>query len=200
MRRVTHRTHLSPVVLTCLVTALAIACDGEAPGSVDAAAPDATAAPPVVDAGETDSGRVDSGRGSDRDAAAPAGGGSLVGSIRRTAEPRAGGVGHVYVAVFDRDPVLNRDDAVLVGRALVEDADLRAPDATVSYRVNEVPPRAEPYFVTAFLDDNGTVDAANPGPDRGDLVSLDGLASPSVTVDRAGDVPFDIVLNANLPF
>lgn len=136
------------------------------------------------------------------DAPPAAAGGSIGGTITRSAEPAAGGRGHLYVAVFDRDPVSARDEAVAVARTIVMDADMSDPSAAIPYEVGGVPPRAEAYYVTAFLDDNGTVgsDPASAGPDRGDLVALEGLASPSVVVDAERRVPLDLVLNFNLPF
>lgn len=136
------------------------------------------------------------------DAPPAASGGSIGGTITRSAEPAAGGRGHLYVAVFDRDPVSMRDEAVVVARTIVMDADMSDPAAAIPYEVGGVPPRAEAYYVTAFLDDNGTVgtDPATAGPDRGDLVALEGFASPSVVVDAEHRVTLDLVLNFNLPF
>lgn len=179
----------------------AAACDTD-----DPAAPDASTAP--VDAGTAAT--PDAGSSSTPDAGAidhdsgppPVGGGALAGVITRSAMPAAGGVGGLYVAIFDRDPVTMRDTAVAVGRAIVEDADMREASAAIPYEVTMIPPRAAPYYVTAFLDDNGTVgsdpDAA--GPDRGDLVALDGFASHQVVVDGERRVTLDLDLNFNLPF
>ncbi|GAB4202418.1 MAG: hypothetical protein OHK0013_15680 [Sandaracinaceae bacterium] len=129
--------------------------------------------------------------------------GSITGHVTRTAMPAAGGRGHLYIAVFTADPVLDRTGARNVANARVDDVDMSAPGARIPYVVTGIPPRAEPYFVTAFLDDNRTVDASDPssaGPDRGDLVALDGLGSPRVTVPDTRPVTFDLVLNFNLPF
>lgn len=136
------------------------------------------------------------------DAPPAASGGTIGGTITRSAEPAAGGRGHLYVAVFDRDPVSMREEAVVVARTIVIDADMSDPAAAIAYEVGGVPPRAEAYYVTAFLDDNGTVgsDPATAGPDRGDLVALEGFASPSVVVDAERRVTLDLVLNFNLPF
>ena len=85
---------------------------------------------------------------------------------------------------------------------MIEGADLRAADAVVPYEIQGVPPRAAPYFMSAFFDDNQDADPA-PGaakPDRGDLVTMDGLGSPKVTLDTPGATTFDLVLSFALPF
>jgi len=136
------------------------------------------------------------------DMAVASGSASLTGSVTRSAMPTAGGDGDVYIAVFDRDPVLEMESAVAVGSAFVEDADLSADGATVPYEVMDLPVRAEPFFLIAFMDDNDNVDAsdmANAGPDSGDLLSLRGLASVSVTLDAPGAHDLDIDLNSVLP-
>lgn len=137
------------------------------------------------------------------DAAAPAGAGSITGVVTRSAMPAAGGRGHLYVAVFTSDPVTDRDGAMNVANTRIDDVDMSAAAARVPYTVLGIPPRSEPYYVTAFLDDNGTVDASDPasaGPDRGDLVALDGFSSVSVTVSDDTPVSLDLDLNFNLPF
>jgi hypothetical protein len=131
------------------------------------------------------------------------GGGSITGRVTRSAMPAAGGRGHLYVAVFTTDPVRDRMGARNVANARVEDVDMSAAGVSVPYTVTGIPPRAEPYFVTAFLDDNRTVDASDPasaGPDRGDLVALDGFSSVQVSVPDARPVSLDLDLNFNLPF
>lgn len=136
------------------------------------------------------------------DMAVASGSASLMGSVTRSAMPTAGGDGDVYIAVFDRDPVLDMDSAVAVGSAFLEDADLSADGAAVPYTVMDLPVRAEPYFLIAFMDDNDNVDAsdmASAGPDSGDLLSLRGLASLSVTLDAPGSHELDIDLNSVLP-
>ena len=135
--------------------------------------------------------------------ASPASLGSLTGKITRSAMPMGDARGPVFVAMFDRDPVANQMTAQVVARAFIENADLAGANAQLAYTLPDIPPRAEDYYLIAFLDDNGNVDVNNPagaGPDRGDLVSLDGLASPKVKVTAAGMTAHDIVLNSVLPF
>ena len=174
----------------------------DAPGMGDAGSDTDGGVTPTPDAGPADDGGTTPDAGPVADDAGSEATGGLAGDVTRSAMPRAGGVGDLYIAVFDRDPVLNRDSAVVIGRVIVEDADMAASDASIPYAVDGIPPRAEPYFVSAFLDDNmnaGT-DPGTAGPDRGDLVSLMGLGSPSVTVSSPSTVAFDVVLNTNLPF
>ena len=95
------------------------------------------------------------------------------------------------------------DTAQVVGNALLEDVDLSAAGASVAYAIDGIPPRAEDYYVIAFLDDNGNVDTSDPssaGPDRGDLVSLNGVSTPKVSLPTAGDHTHDIDLNLVMPF
>ena len=79
---------------------------------------------------------------------------------------------------------------------------LSADGAAVPYAIEDIPVRPEPYFVIAFMDDNDNVDPEdmeNAGPDSGDLLSLRGLASVSVTLDAPGEHALDIDLNSVLP-
>ncbi len=57
--------------------------------------------------------------------------------------------------------------------------------------------------MSVFLDDNGTVDVSSEesaGPDKGDLISLEGFASPIVIIDAPGAFELDIDLNMAMPF
>lgn len=173
-----------------------VACEGGATtpdagvATVDALAPavDARSTPPA-DARVTDASSTNLA--------------TLTGVVTRSAMPAAGGVGHLYIAVFTADPVTAAMDAMMVANVRIDDVDMSAPNASVSYTLPGIPPRAEPYFITAFLDDNDTVVEGPPetaGPDRGDLVAIDGFASPKVTVTVATTVDFDIDVNFNLPF
>ena len=125
----------------------------------------------------------------------------LTGVVTRSTGPQAGGVGGLYIGVFTEDPVVARDTAVQVARTVIPVTDMRDAAARVPYTVEGIPPRAAPYFVVAFLDDNGNaMSTTPPGPDRGDLVTLMGFASPSVTIATTDDATFDLVLSTALPF
>ncbi len=177
------------LLLACCALPLAVGCADDSGG------PDPE--PGTPDAGDTGD---DGGGGID---APTASGARLSGVINRSAAPQGDAVGNVYVALFDRDPIANMDTAVAVGNALLTNVDLAAAGATVAYVVDNVPPRAEDYFLIAFLDDNGNVDQSNPdaaGPDRGDLVSLMGVSAPKVTLATPGEHSHDIDLNLVMPF
>jgi hypothetical protein len=143
---------------------------------------------------------IEGGGGGD---AAPVATARLRGTVRRTVAPQGDAAGNVFVAVFDRDPIANRDTAQVVGNALVADVDLAVAGASVPYAVEAIPPRADAYFLIAFLDDNSNVDTSMPataGPDRGDLVSLMGVSAPKIVVATPGDHGHDIELNLVMPF
>jgi hypothetical protein len=156
-----------------------------------------------ADEDHTASSSPDAALGDARSDAAPSQLATVAGSIRRSAQPMGDARGNIYVALFDEDPVTNMDTAKVVARALLEAADLSAQGASVAYTLTDVPTRSADYFLVAFLDDNGNVDPATPdaaGPDKGDLVSLDGLAAPKLQVASVGTTQHDIVLNSVLPF
>lgn len=214
---IVHPRTLSLLLLTALAST---ACGGPGPnpgtpdsgvvGTTDSGVVGTTDSGVV---GMTDSGAVgpadsgadpaDSGLGGPADLGAPPAQGVVIGNVTRTAQPAAGGRGHLYVALFTADPVTDRSNATNVAYARIENVDLSAANSSVAYRVEGVPLRAQPYFITVFLDDNHTVNASDPsqaGPDRGDLVALERLHSPQVTVATAATVTRDLVLNFNLPF
>ena len=128
--------------------------------------------------------------------------GRLEGRVTRSAQPNGDARGDVYIAVFSGDPVVD-DDAQLIANLLLPDADLSDPGSSVSYSLAGIPPRPEPYSVTAFLDDDGNVDATDPAsaaPDQGDLVTLRAFHSPEVSVAAPGTVTFNLDLNLVKPF
>lgn len=159
-------------------------------GDDDPVSVDAADLPPPVDAAD------------EAPDAPPGSVATMSGVVTRTAEPEEDGVGHLYVALFDDNPVSNQQQTP-IAQALIEDADMSASDAAIAYELADVPVRGAPYYVVAFLDDDGTVDTTNPaeaGPDTGDLISLDGLSPPQITVSSPGDVELDIVLTLAFPF
>lgn len=130
-------------------------------------------------------------------------GASLAGVVRRSAQPSGDAKGSVYVAVFDQDPIAHKDTAKVVGNALIANADLSATGTSVAYSITNVAPRVDDYYVIAFLDDNDDVDPANPsaaGPDKGDLVSLQGVAAPKLKLGEIGPHMLDLDLNLVMPF
>jgi hypothetical protein len=129
--------------------------------------------------------------------------GSLVGTVGRNdgTKPNAGGKGHVYIAVFTGNPILDRNNAKVVARTLIENVDLSVNGTTVPYRVDGIPAGPTEYQVIAFLDDNKTATAANPAPDKGDLVTMTTLppSGVKVKVPTPTDVKLDLKMNAALP-
>jgi hypothetical protein len=139
------------------------------------------------------------GDASSSDDTGPAELGAIAGSITRTAEPTGGGVGTVYVAVFSDNPITSMDAATL-GQAVLEASDLTDPTTALTYLIEGLPARDEPYHVVAFLDDDANASMDAPGPDMGDLVTLDGTGTPTVVVTPGDAVPMNLVLNAVMPF
>lgn len=127
---------------------------------------------------------------------------TVQGVVRRKAgvRPQNGGKGSLYISVMDGDPVLGGGSVRSIAVQVVPNVDLNPDTAAVPYQLLDVPLRKEPYFVVAFLDDNGTVNQDKPGPDKGDLLSLEGLAAPKLTIDKPGTLDYDITLTTYLPF
>lgn len=126
---------------------------------------------------------------------------SMAGNVTRSAEPAAGGRGNLYIAVLDADPVTSFGSANLVAMAVIESVDMSASGVSIPYRIDNIPLRAQAYYVNAFLDDNNNAAAGDrPGPDRGDLVSLNGFSSPTITLSTAGEKTLNIVLSSRMPF
>lgn len=129
---------------------------------------------------------------------------TLVGAISRSTDPSRGAdaVGDVYIALFDNEPILDRDQ-MPVAFLIVEAVDLSDPITTVPYRLEGIAPRAEAYWISAFLDDNGNASTDDAGPDRGDLVMLERFVPPEsrrVTIAEPGEQTQVIDLNNVLPF
>jgi len=174
-------------------------------GSTDAASTGTTGdagTSPAVDSGTTPTADAGSTTVTTDAGSSATGGATLTGLVKRvaTTQPNAGGKGNVYVAVFDSDPVVNRQNARSVGNALVADADMSSATASVRYTITNLPPRSQHYFVIAFLDDNKNAPAGAPAPDRGDLVSMDGFSAPKVTLSSSTSVTLDLNLTMAMPF
>ena len=89
----------------------------------------------------------------------------------------------------------------------VDDADLSMDSSRITYRIEGIPLRAEPYYISAFLDDNDNVDEQMPdsiAPDKPDPIDAElqgfSLSFPTVTVDSAAEVTFDLDLKFKRPF
>ena len=155
---------------------------------------------------DTDSdadGDADSDADSDTDADTDVpGNAALSGNVMRSVPPSEDGVGDLYIAVFDADPVWASDTAQLVGRQLITAADLSADGSSIAYRIEDIPPRSTAYYILGFLDDNGNVDGSAPAPDKGDLITFDlnTFGAPQVAITSGGEVIQDVDLNAEMPF
>jgi hypothetical protein len=101
---------------------------------------------------------------------------------------------------MDGDPVLSGGKVNPLAVQIIPGVDMNPDDVAIPYKLLDVPVRKEPSFIVAFLDDNGTVNSDKPGPDKGDLLSLEGLSAPKITVDQPGPQSYDITLNTYLPF
>jgi hypothetical protein len=134
----------------------------------------------------------------------------LTGVVSRSGDPASDGdgIGDLYIAVLDGNPLAGFGGGGAtpnaVGVQLIENADLSLTSTQIEYRIEGIPPRAEAYFISAFLDDD---DNAEPGagaqPDRGDLLNLESLlppAIPSLVMDSATEFLYDIDLNQTRPF
>ncbi len=125
--------------------------------------------------------------------------GTIIRGVEPSTNPAGDARGDIYVAVLTADPIFDRANAQLVGQALLEDVDLAPQGASVTYTISNIPPRAQPYWVATFLDDNGNATVDDPAPDRGDLLQLNGISIPQVTINAA-EVTWDVTLNSVLPF
>jgi hypothetical protein len=123
--------------------------------------------------------------------------------VKRTStQPKHGGKGTVYVAVFDGNPVTDASHATAVARAYFANQDLSTDGAQVPYRVDGVPVRATAFQVIAFLDDANAVTPSSPQPQSGDLITLQiagGISGIPVTPSKPGDLTLDLSLNAAMP-
>ena len=124
---------------------------------------------------------------------------ALFGSVTRTAKPMNGGKGNLYVAVFEGNPVVDAKNARLLGQKLIPDVDFTDMSVSIPYRIDGILAAQRPTQVLAFLDDNHTASTQQPGPDAGDLVTLEGLGGIKVTLMPDQDNSRDLVLNAIIP-
>lgn len=107
------------------------------------------------------------------------------------------GIGTLYVGVFPGcDPA-----AAIAGFAIVADADVSDPTASVDFTVMNLADGT--YDVRVFLDDDGNADGLQPAPSPGDLVvdvdPTDAGATCTNSEVQAGDLELDLALNAVIP-
>ena len=127
---------------------------------------------------------------------------SLVGNVSRSAEPQNGGVGPIYIAVLESNPLINPGSDIM-GVDFIASADLSSSDASVPYSIEDIPVSDEPYFILAFLDDDNNAGTVYPTPRSPDLIAaeiLTGVSLPTIELSEAREYELDIVLTVVYPF
>ena len=130
------------------------------------------------------------------DTATATGSAALFGNLTCTVP---GTMGKFYIAVFDVEPFQVGSATVVAQASSPESVDLSSPDKMAAYRVEDIPTRADPYYVVAFVDINNNYEATQT-PDSGDIISLDGSGAYSTTLATDGEeVQLDMVFNMAMP-
>ena len=127
---------------------------------------------------------------------------SLSGNVSRSAEPENGGVGPVYVAILDDNPISNLS-ASIVAFDVIASADLSSADTSVAYSIEQIPVWEDTYFIFAFLDDDNNASPVYPNPRSPDLVAIEvgaGVTLPTIVLSEERAYELDIVLNMSFPF
>jgi hypothetical protein len=180
-----------------LLALIGLGCGGEGatPRDTRADAGGASGADAGTGSGGTDAGD-DGSPGADD---APASG-TLSGHVSRTAAIPSGfdGVADLYIAVFDKNPIID-STAEPLGNQLIEGADLSSADANVPYAVGGLPRSGQTVYVIAFLDVDGN-GSADRQPHKPDLVTLENFGPITVMLSPTGTTTKDLILNAEMPF
>jgi hypothetical protein len=167
------------LLLLALTTGLALAgCDDDPDDDDDSSADDDDAA--------------DDDDSVDDDDAAGTGLANLSGSVTRSVGPADGqdGQGDLYLTILGEMPSGN-EPLVVITATMMPNVDLEQAESSVAYLIQQVATRAEPYFVLAFLDDDGSGQEPSPS----DLLSF----PTSITMDAQGDYTLDLALSMSLP-
>ena len=130
-----------------------------------------------------------SGGGASGGGSGSTGEGTIELSIGTSLEPTDDLVGDLHLWLFEVDPDIEARPPVY--RAPIAELDLSGADATVTLTLEDVPVRASPMTVVAFLDIDGS---GADGPTAGDAVALDDGDLPIVTVEDATPVPLALTL------
>lgn len=113
---------------------------------------------------------------------------ALVGVFTRSVE--GDGTGTIYVIVLDSSPESN-PNVHPVKEAHFTGVDLSAPGANYPYRITGIVPRADAYYVAAYLDGDENSTGVGP-PSVGDLLATCAGVTCSVVVDQAVEVTLNL--------
>ncbi len=114
---------------------------------------------------------------------------TLEGTITRSIDPGGDGVGTLFVQLYPDDPQGAGIPPVAEWSAVA--VDVTDPGFARDYEVSGVPPREDPYFLFAFLDDDSN---GHPSPGDAMAVGAGGLHTVALTEDGA-TVELDLDLN-----
>lgn len=136
---------------------------------------------PTTTAAETSdsSGSESTTDAADTEAATYAVSGSVTLSARLP--PDGDGVGTLVVGAFAE---CSLRAPVVLGAAIIPNADLSVEGSAVDYTIESLPEGA--VFLVSFLDDDGNLDPANPLPDEGDPVLAEGVGDGILTCIEVG--------------
>ena len=124
---------------------------------------------------------------------------NLQGTVTLSAMLEEDKQGTLYIALFEEDPAADLSNPPIeVDGVIIEMADFSDMDTSFTFNFNDITMRAEPYYVTALLDLNENA-AETSLPDKGDIISLMGQASPSIVIDQS-NVEMMLDLNFIFPF
>jgi hypothetical protein len=117
---------------------------------------------------------------------------NLSGSVTRSVDIADGqdGQGDLYLTILGEMPSAT-EPPVVITATMMPNVDLEDAGSWVAYLIEQVPTRAEAYFVIAMLDDDG----GGPEPGPNDLLSF----PTSITMDAQGDYTLDLALSMTLP-
>lgn len=113
---------------------------------------------------------------------------TLRGTITRSASLSGDGIGTIYLTVSDPD--LGGGPQSIAAEGEVVGADLSGDSASVAFEVRSIPPKATPYTLELFLDDDGS--GAGGGPSTGDLTVA---VFPTFTAATVDVFTLDVVLD-----
>jgi len=184
------------LLLACAGDTITSAIDTQVEADADADADADTDADTDADSDADSDADTDADSDADTDPATA----SISGEITFSVPIVDDGVGNLYVAVFDKDPVWDSANATAMGQQIISDVDFNVDGPVPTYSISGIEPRSTAYYVLAFFDDNGTASEITPTPDKGDLISFDlnTVGAPQVMIN--GDTTKDIDLNAEMPW